>query len=367
MAPLDDSKVARTNGKRVVTIASRRLQSGMEMEMVSVSDMAKSLDLAYCDFVQVATEYQELCDEQQADGTYTTVNRLKLDQYEAQVKRVYRDAISSYRTYTARLVTQPVMPQPVVRPVPSTPVYLKKRDIPKLSGNRKDWPEFKAVWEKLVVQALPDKIALAVELKQACKEGSAYQEIFTIVATSSDAYQNMWDSLCQHFDNVTLSVASALDEVNDFRHTREEDYEGVVKLIRQVESIYQQLQVLDQVKLVSNREVNLMMSYFPPLMRKEWAEHHFKLDVAQQLTPFESCHKFLCEKIKIAKHMADTEHFLKSQKQNVTKCHKPVAKSAFTTNVKQQSVLKCCVHESGGHSTAVCRQFAALSVQERRD
>ena len=215
--------------------------------------------------------------------------------------------------------------------------------------------------------ALPDKIALAVELKQACKEGLAYQEISTIAATSSDAYQNMWDSLCQHFDNVTLSVASALDEINDFRHTREEVYEEVVKLIRQAESIYQQLQVLDQVKLVSNREVNLMMSYFPPLMRKEWAEYHFKLDVAQQLTPFESCHKFLCEKIKIAKHMADTQHFLKSQKQNVTKSHKPVAKSAFTTNVKQQSALKCCVHESGGHSTAVCRQFATLSVQERRD
>ena len=102
-------------------------------------------------------------------------------------------------------------------------------------------------------------------------------------------------------------------------------------------------------------------------MRKEWAEHHFRLDVAQQRTPFESCHKFLCEKIKIAKHMADTQHLLKAQKQNVTKSHKPLAKSAFTTIVKQQSALKCCVHESGGHSTAVCRQFAALSVQERRD
>ena len=177
----------------------------------------------------------------------------------------------------------------------------------------------------------------------------------------------MWDSFCQHFDNVTLSVASALDEINDFRHTQEEDYEGVVKLIRQVESIYQQLQILDQIKLVSNRELNLMISYFPPLMRKEWAEHHFKLDVAQQLTPFELCHKFLCEKIKIAKHMADTQHFLKAQKQNVTKFHKPVAKSAFTTIMKQQSALKCCVNQSGGHSTAVCRQFAALSVQERRD
>ena len=94
MAPLDDSKVARTNGKRVVTIAARRLHNGMEMEMDSVSDMAKSLDLAYCDFVQVATKYPELCNEQQADDTYTTVNGLNLDQYEAQVQKVYRDAIS---------------------------------------------------------------------------------------------------------------------------------------------------------------------------------------------------------------------------------------------------------------------------------
>ena len=180
MAPLDDSKVTRTNGKRVVTIAARRLESGVGMEMDSVTDMAKSLDLAYCDFVQVATEYRELCNEQQADDTYTTINGLNLDQYEAQVKRVYRDAISSYRTYAAGLVTQPLMPQPVVRPVLSTPMYLKKRDIPKFSGNRKDWPEFKAVWETLVVPALPDKIALAVELKQACKEGSAYKEISTI-------------------------------------------------------------------------------------------------------------------------------------------------------------------------------------------
>ena len=229
MALLDDSKVAKTNGKRVVTIARRRLESGMEMEMDSVSDMAKSLDLAYCDFVQVATEYRELCNEQQADDTYTTVNGLNLDQYEAQVKRVYRDAILSYRTYAAGLVTQPVMPQPVIRPVPSTPVYLKKRYIPKFSGNQKNWPELKAVWEKLVKPALPDKIALAVELKQACMKGSAYQDISTIAATSTDAYQKMWDSLCQHFDNVTLSVASTLDEINHFRHNREKDYEGVVK------------------------------------------------------------------------------------------------------------------------------------------
>ena len=111
----------------------------------------------------------------------------------------------------------------------------------------------------------------------------------------------MWDSLCQHFDNVTLSVSSALNEIRDFRYAHEEDYQGVVRLIRQVESICQQLEMLHQVKLVSNREVSLMVSFFPPLLRKDWAECYFKLDTDKQLTPFESLHDFFKDQLKINK------------------------------------------------------------------
>ena len=80
MSPIDDSKSARTVGKRAVTNATRRLDSGVEMAMDSVADMAKSLDLAYCDFVQVAAEFRELCDEEQVSSdAYSVVNGLNLD------------------------------------------------------------------------------------------------------------------------------------------------------------------------------------------------------------------------------------------------------------------------------------------------
>ena len=368
MAPIDDAKTTRTTAKRAVTVVARRLQSGVEMGMDSVVSMAKDLDLAYCDFVQAAADYHELCDQGQVDDTYLIVNGLNLEQYEANVKTLYKDTITAYRTYMSSAPAQGVISHPGAssQSVSGT-FHLKKRDIPKFSGKRKDWPEFKAIWEKLVVPALPDKVALAAELKLSCKDGPAYQEVCTIAATSDAAYQQMWDSLCQHFDNVTLSVSSALDEIRDFRYTQEEDYQGVVKLIRQVESIYQQLEVLQQVKLVSNREVCLMVSYFPPLMRKDWAECYFHLDTDKQLTPFESFHNFLKDKLKINKQMADMQLFVKPKyKSNKAFPQSPKSFSTNVTGQKPQGQARCCIH-GVGHSTDVCRQFASLSVQDRRD
>ena len=55
------------------------------------------------------------------------------------------------------------------------------------------------------------------------------------------------------------------------KSVQEEDYNGIVKLIRQIDSIFQQLFVLKQVEMVSSREVSTMMSFFPTLVKKDWA------------------------------------------------------------------------------------------------
>ena len=117
----------------------------------------------------------------------------------------------------------------------------------------------------------------------------------------------MWASLSQHCDNVTLAVSAALDEMRSFKSVQEEDYNGIVKLICQIDFIFQQLSVLKQVEMVSSREVSTMMSFFPPLIRKDWAEFHFKLSTPAQLHPFQSLHDFLADKLMLAKHMADIQ------------------------------------------------------------
>jgi len=45
-------------------------------------------------------------------------------------------------------------------------VHLKKMSLPTFSGQRKDWPEFKAVWKQLAEGAIKNRTALAHELKR---------------------------------------------------------------------------------------------------------------------------------------------------------------------------------------------------------
>ena len=131
IAPIDDTKTTRTTAKRAVTIAECRLESGAEMGMDSVVSMAKDLDLAYCDFVQAATDYRELCDQEQVDGTYHIVKGLNLEQYEAGVKTLYKDSITAYRTYMSSTPAHGAISHPSAstQSVSGT-FHLKKRDIP---------------------------------------------------------------------------------------------------------------------------------------------------------------------------------------------------------------------------------------------
>ena len=197
-----------------------------------------------------------------------------------------------YDIYVASHLTQHT-PQSHSSTTPSHPVQLKKREIPTFSGLRKDWPEFKSLWEKIVVPALPNRTALASELKKSCKGGPAIHEISNISAVADDAYNLMWSNLCAHYGNVTLSVVSAIDEIKKLTKVSEEDYQGLVKLIRQIDGVYQQLKVLGQIDMITTREVNDMLYYFPTRIRNDWAESYFKLGTNAQLRPFEDFHKFL--------------------------------------------------------------------------
>ena len=379
MADLDSLKSARSSAKRAVTTSATRLQHGISLRMDSVPDMAKNLDTKYCDFLSATGAYRAECIDRQAGPEYTTINNLTLDQYDLEVQTSYVTGRDAYRTYVSSFTMQSSLPHntsvtrgggassgglsnlsPASGASTNPPVYLKKREVPKFSGRHKDWPEFKSVWEKIVVPSLLNKTALATELKLSCKGGPGYDEISNISAGSETAYEDMWKSLCVHFDNVTLSVNSALDEMTYFKRVIENDYSSIVKLIRGIDSIYQQLKVLKQIDMVTNREVNTMMSYFPPLLRKDWAETYYLMESSKQLKPFESLHGFLDEKMKCAKLMADTQQTL-SEPNTGTKNHK----SSYNASTAKP-VDKCVIHGLP-HSTDSCRLFLSLSISERRD
>ena len=96
MPSLDDLKRDRTSAKRAVSAAANRLQHGVELQMGIAKEMTSKLDVAYCDFLDVSADYRVECEQQAASDTYLVVNGLNLKEYDADVKRVYFDAISAY-------------------------------------------------------------------------------------------------------------------------------------------------------------------------------------------------------------------------------------------------------------------------------
>ena len=145
--------------------------------------------------------------------------------------------------------------------------------------------------------------------------------------------------------------------MHSFKSVQDEGYNGIVKSIHQIDSIFQQLSVLKLVEMVSSREVSTMMSFFPPWMRKDWAEFHFKLSTQAQLHPCQSLHDFLADKLKLAKHMADIQPLMKPSRPAV---------SRSSLNMGTKSYM-CCVHDGAGHKTGVCKVFKSMSISERKD
>ena len=73
-------------------------------------------------------------------------------------------------------------------------VQVKKMALPTFNGQRKDWPEFKAVWESVAELAYPNRTALAHELKISVK-GKASRRIRSVNVTKLEAYAVMWHKL----------------------------------------------------------------------------------------------------------------------------------------------------------------------------
>lgn len=342
-------KVKRTSAKRAVTVAARRLKNGADLGMESVPELVSSLESSFLEFLDLCDEFDTSCDESQVPFSEREVGGLPPDEYRASQAELFKTTMKDYRQSLT-----PAQPSST----PSKVLNLKKRDIPTFSGERRDWPEFKRMWQTLVVPEIDNTTVLAAELKKACSGGKAIKEIETISAGGIDAYATMWTALCATYDNIVLAVSSALDEVKSFHPVSDDDYTGLVTLIRKVQSIYGQLAVLDQVDLVTNREVVEMLSFFPSTMKREWAQAHFKLTDREQLRPFKQFHDFLDSKLNLTRYLADA-----TPKKKVK-----ADKSSFFSAGGDLIRSSCCIHQNPHcqHKTVDCQAFQRKPAEERR-
>ena len=273
---------ARTKARRNLTTAANQVRNACRFSMPSLPQYVTKLDNAMQVVLDACLVFRDHAANEKVEDT--TVNKMDMDEWEEDVDQCYTQAIEAYNLYrqnqqaaaAALAPPQQAPPVPTAQGGPGTSVYFKKRDLPSFSGHRKDWPEFKSLWTELVEKSITNPLALASELKKACK-GEALKELEGISAGSVGSYEVMWTKLCLHYDDIVMSVFSALDELKSLKQVkRDDDYAGVIALVKGVVSVYKQLETLGQVNKVTAKEVSHIHFLLPPTVGREWVNHFNK-------------------------------------------------------------------------------------------
>jgi hypothetical protein len=78
--------------------------------------------------------------------------------------------------------------------------------LPTFSGNRKEWPEFKAIWKSVAETAYQNKTALIIMRQVVSIYSEASRRIRSAYVTKPEAYNVMWQKLESFYEDVGASA-----------------------------------------------------------------------------------------------------------------------------------------------------------------
>ena len=266
---------------------------------------------------------------------------------------------NSSESYTNDHVADTSVPQSVPQNSPTglgPQVQVKKMSLPTFNGDRKEWPEFKAIWKSVAETAYCNTTALAHELKRSVK-GEASKRIRSVYVTKPEAYDVMWQKLESYYEDVGASVQAALEDLHKLKEVSDDDYKGLVELVDEVESAYCQLDELGNLNVLTMRDVDLITELLPSHLKVEWRRKYRDMSSTEKVHPFVPFMKFLEGEREAVARMAEAQ---------------PRRKKRNTFHAKNQGTKKYykCAYPSHrkyviNHTTEECKEFHKLSVKEK--
>lgn len=116
------------------------------------------------------------------------------------------------------------------------------------------------MWRELGEQGFNSETALAHELKQAT------QRIKSVSASEPEAYDIMWQKSAAKYDDASSSVL-----------VKEDDCEGLMGIIDEVEATYSELEELGQLDTLTVRDVDRVTVLLITHVRVEWIRKYHDL------------------------------------------------------------------------------------------
>lgn len=295
---------------------------------------------------------------------------------------VNMSVVSAYAKNTQRLpsiLTSSVVPNTVEGDssvnTPKAKSKFKRSPPPVFSGNRREWAEFRAVWQHYGATEFTDDAQRAWALK-GCLKGAALDCVKAIYITQPNAYVRMWQRLDSIYSDISSSVQAAYDDLKKLKHVREDDLKALVKFINEVELCYSQLGEICQINSVTMTHIDELSDLLPFSVRKDWMKAYRELSVEEKIHPFSSFMTFLEAERSVAIRLSERDNRGKSVSHQKT-VHQaqvrpsPTEPKTTTVTPVSSSVLStvssCLIHNKppAKHSTEKCSKFISMSVPER--
>ena len=259
-------------------------------------------------------------------------------------------------------------------------IHTKKPSLPTFSGDRGDWPEFKCVWKVLAEAQFTNKMQLATELKRACIKGRAKERVKHVYVTSDEAYEEMWRRLSEEYDDPGLSVQAALEKLAVLKKVDEMDYRGLVRLIDEVEGVYNQLKELNLLEAIHMADVDRIGMLLPNGIHMDWIRRYKDLSLDAKTKPFPEFVRYLIRERAAASRMAESQVVRKPRTREDLRAKHSAGSHAVQGGGNQDKVGtsygdhgkgltgkegSCVVHEEAKHRTADCRNFKGLPMKQK--
>ena len=239
--------------------------------------------------------------------------------------------------------------------------HIKRVELPDFDGERKKWPEFKAIFKHLAESAYTSEQTLAFELKRHVK-APADVLIQSVYSTRPGAYAKMWKKLGEVYDDPGACVSSALAILSTLEKPTE-DFKSLIAFINEVDAVHAQLEELGQSACVSVRDVDRINNLLPMSIKMEWNRRYQILTSVEKLQPFSRYMEFLEFERAAMLRVADAAT-PNTKKTSGSRKSSLAGRSKEVDSEKSKEPM-CLLHENASHLTAECRVFRRMSLKEK--
>ena len=238
---------------------------------------------------------------------------------------------------------------------------LERMQMPKFDGKLRDYPRFKADFNRQVLPEMRDAQAAAYVLKT-CLTGPPAETVRNV----DDDIEEMWHRLDDRYGRPTKLADVIIFELKNTKPIYENDAKRLSELVDMVEAGYKDLKRIHFEHEISNSAViSIIEGKLPQSLQIKWAERvNSRVSEVDEKNKFPYLLEFLLEQKRVAEYVSSDLRGSTGTRHAAAHFVSEESPPIFN-HEKRSEVNRCLIHRSNSHKTEDCHEFRSMGDEQR--